>query len=117
MMLNIMMDPKPMWPKLFHFTSSDYGREYSEPVKPMSHTEHPPKYFWMDFGLSRRYDLEAGPRRELPILCEDRTVSEHQGGLYDKACNPMPTNVYYVGSLIQQYFLGVGIFSSLKQSH
>ena len=107
MILNIMMDPKPMWPELFHFTYSGYNREYTKPVKPFSRTERPPKYYWTDFGLSRRYP-EDGPRQELPILGGDKTVPEHQGDLYDVPCDPMPTDVYYVGSLIREYFLDVG---------
>ena len=107
MILNIMMDPKPMWPELFHFTSSLYNREYTKMVKPFSRTERPPRYYWTDFGLSRRYDPEAGPRRELPILGGDKTVPEHQGRLYDVPSDPMPTDVYFVGNLIREYFLDV----------
>ena len=96
-----------MWPKLYHFTSPGFNREYTKPTKPFSRTERPPKYYWTDFGLSRRYP-EEGPRRELPILGGDKTVPEHQGDLYDVPCDPMPTDVYYVGSLIREYFLDVG---------
>ena len=106
-----MMDPKPMWPELYHFTSPGFNREYTEPTKPFSRTERPPRYYWTDFGLSRRY-LEAGPRRELPILGGDKTVPEHQGESYDQPCDPMPSDVYYVGNLIREYFLDVGVLLS-----
>ena len=107
-----MMDPKPMWPQLFNFTSSNRNREYTKTVKPFSRTERPPKYYWIDFGLSRKYDPAAGPRQELPILGGDKTVPEHQGSLYDVPCDPMPTDVYFVGSMIREYFLDVSMFPS-----
>ncbi|KAH9913053.1 uncharacterized protein B0H18DRAFT_217325 [Fomitopsis serialis] len=46
-----------------------------------------------DFGLSRRYDSEAGPRLELPILGGDRSAPEHQGTSGYVPCDPMPTDV------------------------
>jgi len=77
MILNLMMDPAPMYPELYHFASDWSNREYTGPAKRYTRTERPPKYLWTDFGLSRRYDLEAGPRREFPILGGDRSAPEH----------------------------------------
>ncbi|KAH9913054.1 uncharacterized protein B0H18DRAFT_1097494 [Fomitopsis serialis] len=105
--LNIMMDPTPMFPEMFHYASELYNRDRTGPAKCFARTERSPKYFWTDFGLSVKYDLdsETAPRLELPIMGGDKTAPEHQGELYHVPCDPIPTDVYYVGNLMREYFV------------
>lgn len=50
-----------------------------------SRTLRAPKYYLIDFGLSRRYDPNNTAPLELPILGADRTVPEYQGKGYSTA--------------------------------
>jgi hypothetical protein len=102
-----MMDGTKLYPYGFHpmepwLTSNARGR-----AKHRTRTEHPPKYYLADFGLSRRYDPKAGPALELPIRGNDKTVPEFQGDGYDQASDPFATDVYYIGNEIKTRFLQV----------
>ncbi|TBU31671.1 kinase-like domain-containing protein [Dichomitus squalens] len=101
--LNIMMDPRPMFPRMFHFADSSQNREMTGSAKHYTRTWRPVKYFFIDFGLSRKHDPAAGPPRYPPIWGADRTVPEFRRSL--KPCDPFPTDVYYMGNVIRQSFL------------
>ncbi|EMD33664.1 hypothetical protein CERSUDRAFT_56685 [Gelatoporia subvermispora B] len=106
---NIMMDPKPMFPDLYHPIWIDKNRSYTGKAKYYSRTERPPKYYLIDFGLSRQYDPNNLSPLELPIEGGDQSVPEFQGRKYNEASNPFLTDVYYIGNLIRQRFLLVGL--------
>jgi len=105
MSLNIMLDPSSMYPNMYHPYASLRTRDYNGTAKYYNRTERPSKYFFIDFGLARRYDPEEGPPRELPIHGGDRTVPEFEGTGYDEPYDPFPTDVYYLGNLIRQDFV------------
>jgi hypothetical protein len=102
---NIMMEASAMFPQGFHPLLQNQEREFTDEAKHFTRTQHPPKYYFLDFGISRRYDPANGPPLELPIEGGDRTVPEFQDG--DGPCDPFPTDVYYLGNLIRQEFLEV----------
>ncbi|TFY55493.1 hypothetical protein EVJ58_g8216 [Rhodofomes roseus] len=105
--MNVMMDAAAMYPELWHPAIPDYKYDYSGAAKHYSRTERPPKYYFIDFGLSRKYDPENNPPEELPILGGDKSVPEFQGGDYDKPANPFRTDIYYLGNLIRTQFVNV----------
>ncbi|EED77210.1 predicted protein, partial [Postia placenta Mad-698-R] len=107
MLSNVMLDPKPMFPDMYHPLCTNKKRSFTGTAKRYSRTERPTKYYYIDFGLSRKYNLEDGPPRELPILGGDKTVPEFQDEGYDKAVDPFPTDIYYLGNLIRMAFLQV----------
>ncbi|KAF9803772.1 hypothetical protein IEO21_09579 [Rhodonia placenta] len=107
MLRNVMLDPKPMFPDMYHPLCRNKKRDFTGTAKHYSRTERPTKYYYIDFGLSRKYNPEDGPPRELPILGGDRTVPEFQGEGYDMAVDPFPTDIYYLGNLIRMAFLQV----------
>ncbi|GBE80560.1 hypothetical protein SCP_0302750 [Sparassis crispa] len=104
MQLNTMMEPT-MYPDLFHPVKSTKKQDLSGPAKYYSRIERPPRYYYVDFGLSRKYDPKDGPPLEPPILGGDRSVPEFQGIGYHKTSDPFPTDIYYLGNLIRQGFL------------
>ena len=111
MHLNIMMDASPLYPKPYHpveplrlWDFSDTGWFAGQP-KHYTRTHRPVKYYFTDFGISRRYNPDDGPPLEDPILGGDKTVPEFQVSL--DPCNPFPTDVYYLGSMIRKTFLVV----------
>ncbi|KAH9843695.1 uncharacterized protein C8Q71DRAFT_10486 [Rhodofomes roseus] len=61
MMLNMMVDPVPIFPDMSHFFFPTYDRDQARPAKCYTRTERPTRYFETDFGWSRRYDQEAVP--------------------------------------------------------
>ena len=102
-----MMDPTDMFPNGFHHEYHEYEADLITPAKPYTRTQKPPKYYFIDFGLSRKYNPEDGPPREHPILGGDKTVPEFQnwnGVLVD----PFPADIYYLGNMMKTWVLEVG---------
>ncbi|KAI0665380.1 kinase-like domain-containing protein [Trametes maxima] len=96
---NILYDPRPIYPKMFHPQVTDKARNWKGSAKHSTRTRHPVKYYIIDFGLSRRYNPDDGPPREHPIRGGDKSVPEFQnwqGELLD----PFPTDIYYLGNMI-----------------
>ena len=108
MTLNIMMDPKPMFPDLYHPGLRTRTRDFKGYVHPYSRTARPVKYYWTDFGLSTRFDPEETNPVAVPIIGGDRTVPEYKKDSR-AACNPFRVDVYNVGNLIREDFLQVGV--------
>lgn len=110
--LNIMMDPRPTFPRLYHPVDTRRNYNWEGTAKYHTRTARPTKYFLVDFGLSRKYNPEDGEPMELPILGGDKTVPEFQGSGKFKPSNPFPTDIYYIGNLIREDFLQVSSFVS-----
>jgi len=105
MVLNVMMDPNPMFPELYHPREPDRNRDLTGRPKRYSRTEKPTRYYLIDFGLSRRYQADGPSPRELPILGGDKTVPEFQEDGYNQPSDPFATDVYYLGNLIRKHYL------------
>ena len=103
--LNIMLDPNPLYPHLYHPFLPFFTMDLKGWAKPRSRTSHPTRYYLIDFGLSRKYNPQDRPPVEFPIWGGDKTVPEFQTS--DDACNPFPTDIYYLGNMIRRDFLMV----------
>jgi hypothetical protein len=109
MHLNIMMDATSLYPKPYHPAEPLRLRDFSDTrwfagqPKYYTRTSRPVKYYFTDFGISRRYNPDDGPPLEDLILGGDKTVPEFQVSL--DPCDPFPTDVYYLGSMIRKTFL------------
>ncbi len=106
MTLNVMMDPKPLFPNLYHPAVQLKTRDFKGHVHPYSRTARPVKYYWTDFGLSRRFDPEDTNPLAVPIFGGDRTVPEYNKDPHSP-CNPFRVDVYNLGNLIREDFLQV----------
>ena len=107
MNLNIMMDPTNIFPNMYHPKSDRRNLNFRGKAKYYTRTARPTKYFFIDFGLSRKYEPGNSEPREDPIQGGDKTVPEFQGeGIYQPS-NPFPTDIYYLGNLIREDFLHV----------
>lgn len=106
--LNIMMDAHAMFPRGFHPIVPSATKDYQGSAKFHSRTARPPKYYLIDFGLSRKYDPEDGAPSELPIFGGDKSVPEHQN--VTGPLNPFQTDIYYLGNAIRTRFLMVCCF-------
>lgn len=102
---NIMADPLPLYDSPPHPYEIIMRRDFSGKVKVCStRTQTLIKYYFVDFGLSRHYDPEAGPPLELPPWGGDNSVPEFLAT--DTPCDPFPVDVYCLGNAVREYFLG-----------
>lgn len=113
-MNNFMMESKDMFPEGYHpqrfsFCARRYGLmrkpDLSGPAKFFTRTQRPPKYYLIDFGMSRQYDASDTCPLVPPILGGDSTVPEFK--LPYQLHNPYWTDVYCAGNLVRQYFMQV----------
>lgn len=106
-----MMDGSDMYPDGFHPVSQERTFDRKSLAKYYTRTQRPPKYYFIDFGISRRYDPANGPPLEGPIQGGDRTVPEFQGDKIFEECDPFPTDVYYMGNMVRRDFLVVAVIA------
>ncbi|KAJ8588515.1 hypothetical protein M405DRAFT_882102 [Rhizopogon salebrosus TDB-379] len=101
---NIMMDAKSLYVEPYHPVEPRMKRDFSGHAGHYTRTQRPPKYYFIDFGLSRQYDAHENNPLEYPIFGGDKSVPEFQSRV-DVPLNPFPTDVYYLGNVIRQEFL------------
>jgi hypothetical protein len=104
-----MMDPAGIYPVPYHPVATDKTRDLRGKVRPLTRTDVPVKYYWIDFGISRRYRPEERPPAEGIIIGADKSVPEHKSvkKKKDLKCDPFPTDVYVVGNFIRADFVTV----------
>jgi len=102
---NLMLDATPMYPRGFHphVTHQHRSPDFKGRAKYYPRTQRPPKYYWIDFGISSRYDSSASPPQEYRIWGGDHSVPEFQDN--EGPHDPFATDVYYVGNLIRVHFV------------
>ena len=93
--------------KLWHPQDTTRNRDFTGQAKYYTRTEFPVQYFYIDFGLSRKYNLDDGPPRELPILGGDKSVPEYKDPSMPK--DPYKIDVYCLGNLIRRDLMGVSL--------
>ncbi|KAJ7282659.1 hypothetical protein C8J57DRAFT_1499628 [Mycena rebaudengoi] len=101
---NIMMDGGPLFPRGFHPDIHHHKRTPSglSNARHYTRTQRPIKYYFTDFGLTRRYGPEETSPLEEVIEGGDRTVPEFEEIFM---CDPFPTDIYYLGNMIKREFL------------
>ncbi|KAJ7092043.1 kinase-like domain-containing protein [Mycena belliarum] len=104
---NIMMEASKMYPDGFHFQHPKHTRDYSRFARFYPRTRRPPRYYLIDFGLTRIYDTRDPPPIEPIIPGGDRSVPEFKTTDENgpMACDPFPIDVYYLGNMIKKHFL------------
>ena len=110
MQFNVMMDPRPVFPEMFHPRIPDSNLQFTGDPKCSRRTKHPVKYYIIDFGLCRKFDIDNPTPLDYPVMGGDKTVPEF--GLPDHfddsvPMNPFPTDIYYMGNLVRQTFFKV----------
>ncbi|KAI0044703.1 hypothetical protein FA95DRAFT_1522522 [Auriscalpium vulgare] len=102
---NIALDPSGMYPESFHPHPRrlHMRRDFKGKAKYYTRTQRPPRYLFIDFGLSRIYPPELGPPIDIASRGGDKSAPEHIDT--DIPCNPLPTDVHYLGNLIRQRFI------------
>jgi len=106
---NFMLQGKDMFPRKYHYMEDMKLPDLSGPAPYFTRTERPPKYFLIDFGISRRYDAGVDAPLEPVILGGDKFVPEFRN--LESSQNPFPTDIFCAGNMIRQQFIEVGYFS------
>ncbi|KAJ7761187.1 hypothetical protein DFH07DRAFT_883708 [Mycena maculata] len=101
-LLNIVQDATKLYPQGFHPVSPWVNTAYDRLSRAITRTECWPHYYFIDFGLSRRYSPAAGPPLEDVILGGDKSPPEHSR---NSQCNPFPTDIYFLGNLLNIHFI------------
>ncbi|KAH7918651.1 hypothetical protein BV22DRAFT_1041582 [Leucogyrophana mollusca] len=103
MNLNILMDATSLYIDPFHPFRLRRTRDLRSDARHFTRTQRPPKYYLIDFGISRRYRPSDSNPLELPILGGDKTVPEFRDPSEPR--NPFPTDVYYIGNVLREDFI------------
>ncbi|KAJ7606765.1 hypothetical protein DFH06DRAFT_1019107, partial [Mycena polygramma] len=99
---NVVQDPTELYPAGFHPVQPRWDPSFKKHSRPITRTECWPRYYIIDFGLSRQYNPADGlPFEDVRILGGDKSPSEHRF----LACNPFPTDIYFLGNLLNGKFL------------
>ena len=97
-----MFDPSEMYPQGFLPTQVDRSKNFKGRAKRHTRTQRPPRYYLIDFGLSRQY--RSRKALDIPPRGDDESAPEHQNATQ---CNPFYTDIYYLGNLVGQEFIQV----------
>ncbi|TFK74315.1 hypothetical protein BDN72DRAFT_833667 [Pluteus cervinus] len=100
---NILMEGEQMFPEGWnHFRGhlTPRGDKHSTFFR---RSLRPPKYYLIDFGLSRQYDASETNPLEPPIAGGDRSVPEFTTN--KEAFNPFQTDIYYTGNTIRRFIM------------
>ena len=100
---NIMFDPSGMYPQGFHPTKINRSRNFKGRAKRFTRTQRPPRYYLIDFGLSRQYHSREA--LDMPLRGGDKSAPEHRKA--NQWCNPFYTDIYYLGNLVREEFMKV----------
>lgn len=100
-----MVDSTPLYEEPIHPVARWMNKAFTREAKPRMRTVHPVRYYYIDFGLTQRYDPKDGPPRSPIGYGGDLTVPEFDIGVAD--CDPFPVDIYRLGNFIREYFLDV----------
>ncbi len=103
--LNIMMDPMPLISEVPHPVWEH--RSFVDPerrIKRRIRTDHPVRYYIIDFGLSRKFS--PGEPHVAPIVFGgDKSVPEYKTAPGD--CDPFKVDIYHLGNMFREDFMQV----------
>ncbi|KAF9010983.1 hypothetical protein BDZ89DRAFT_1024358 [Hymenopellis radicata] len=100
---NIMLDPTRLYPNGSHPADTYMRPDFKGPAKHITRTQCWPRYYLIDFGLSRCYSPDELPF-ELTQPNEDsahipRLLPEHSGPI-PRRYNPFPVDIFRLGHMM-----------------
>ncbi|EIW83457.1 hypothetical protein CONPUDRAFT_53400 [Coniophora puteana RWD-64-598 SS2] len=97
---NLMMDGS-MFTEEFHPAQVEYTRDLTRKARYISRTWKSPKYYLIDFGLSRRFE-EGEPHIDIRILGGVKTVPEARS---KEPYDPFLADIYCLGHWVDKEFV------------
>jgi hypothetical protein len=98
-----MYDPTKMYPDMYHPLMTDMTLDLTQKARRYNRTECPPKYYFMDFCISRRY--LANPTLDYVVRWKNHFAPEYKRP--EHPCDPFALDVYLLGTMIKTHFLMV----------
>ncbi len=108
---NIMMEGTEPFRDRWHATHGTRLPSGEKFTKVFTRTQRPPKYYLIDFGLSRRYDPSDPNPLDDRIYGGDKTVPEFATD--KEAFNQFHTDIYYMGNTIRKLIIKVCVLLSM----
>jgi hypothetical protein len=99
--MNIMMDAMQLYPRGYHPARTVRERDGKNWAKPLTRTQKPTKYFYVDFGLSHRFESYEARHKLPPIQGGDKSVPEFKDEGDQILQDPFATDVYYLGNAMK----------------
>lgn len=103
---NVMMDSRGLFDLPVHPAENTMALDWSRKIVASTRTEHPVKYYFIDFDLAKVYPPETGPHTREPFYGGDKSVPEFQR---EEQCDPFAVDVYRLGNLIKRCVAPGGI--------
>jgi hypothetical protein len=100
--MNIMMDAMQLYPRGYHPINIWLESNGKKSAKPLTRTQKPTKYFYVDFGLSHRFESFEARKKIPPIPGGDKSVPEFKNGGDRILQEPFATDVYYLGNVMKR---------------
>jgi hypothetical protein len=94
-----------MFPKGYHPLEPSLTVDLKKPAPYRTRTECSPRYYFIDFGISRRFTDDSIPRLLPPVLGVDKSVPEFQGEGILKKWDPFRIDIYNLGNIVRQDFV------------
>jgi hypothetical protein len=104
---NVMMYCPDMFPKGYHPRAPSRTADLKRPAPYRTRTECSPRYYFIDFGISRRFTDDSTPRLLPTVLGVDKSVPEFQEDGIFKKWDPFPIDIYYIGNIVREDFVWV----------
>jgi len=95
-----MFDASEMYPNGYHPVQVNRSLNFKGQAKRYPRTARPPRYYLIDFGLSRQYSSRNA--LDEPLRGGDKSAPEHR---HKWRCNPFGTDIYYLGNLVREQFM------------
>jgi hypothetical protein len=96
------MDATQLYPRGYHPGMIWLEPDSKKSAKPLTRTQKPTKYFYVDFGISQRFESYEARRKTEPIPGGDKSVPEFKDGGDQIPQDPFATDVYYLGHVMQR---------------
>ncbi|KAJ3473918.1 hypothetical protein NLI96_g12754 [Meripilus lineatus] len=98
--MNIMMDAGSMFPNGFHPVHKWCDRSGIETATYHTRSEHPPRYYFTDFGISSYFPPDSNPL----VVGRDGRDSEVPELSWTVPYNPFKTDIFIIGNLFKNEF-------------
>ncbi|KAJ6629433.1 hypothetical protein B0H10DRAFT_1776609 [Mycena sp. CBHHK59/15] len=105
-LLNIMADGQHMYPNGFNPRQPKRTPDLKEEAKHLTRTQAPPKYYFIDFGFTTKFD-ETQPRLAFPLRGGNHYVPEIVNNEGETLVDPFAVDIFCMGHIIQLAFLDV----------
>ncbi|KAG2737208.1 hypothetical protein P692DRAFT_20842516 [Suillus brevipes Sb2] len=100
----------------WHASDQYMSEDFKRAARHRTRTHSPPRYYFIDFGISHKYEASNTNPLDEPIFGGVKEVLEFKEDNYQPR-NPFPTDVRYLGHTVQETFLhrysGVKFLSGL----